>query len=401
MRALRRVLLPVFCILLVFTPAAIRAEGPLPSQLSDAEFWRFVSDASEAGGGFLSENFVSNELGYPYVIPALMQRARTGGAYIGVGPEQNFSYVVAVHPRIAFIVDIRRQNMIEHLMYKAVFELSANRTDFVSLLFARKPASSVSRSATPEELFAAFVGVPEDTSLYQQSLDTIKDHLLKKHRFMLSAEDESTLEHVYAEFAREGANIRYSVNTIPPGVPITIQDPAGGIRIIRGTVPPDTRQLTGAAVTQFLGSQFPTYADVMKATDADGRTWSYLSTEASYQAIRELQQKNLIVPLVGDFAGPKAIRAVGQYLKEHDAVLSTFYVSNVEQYLTPLPKLQSFYGNVATLPLEPSSTFIRSAQVQGIQPGLAQSSLSSIQTALDAVLEGRAQNWADILRLAN
>jgi hypothetical protein len=82
-------------------------------------------------------------------------------------------------------------------------------------------------------------------------------------------------------------------------------------------------------------------------------------------------------------------------------VVSAFYVSNVEQYLTPVTKLQSFYANVATLPLNSSSTFIRSAQVSGIQPGLAQSSISPIQTIMDAVLEGRAQNWSDILRISN
>jgi len=107
------------------------------------------------------------------------------------------------------------------------------------------------------------------------------------------------------------------------------------------------------------------------------------------------------VPLVGDFAGPKAIRTVGQYLKDHEATVSAFYISNVEQYLTPAPKLANFYGNVGTLPLTPASTFIRSAQVPGNQPGLAQSSLGSMQTALDAVLEGRATNWNDILKLTH
>jgi hypothetical protein len=124
-------------------------------------------------------------------------------------------------------------------------------------------------------------------------------------------------------------------------------------------------------------------------------------SETSYQFVRDLQRKNLVVPVVGDFAGPRAIRAVGDFLKQHETSVSAFYLSNVEQYLTPVTKFQSFYGNVATLPLSPSSTFIRSAQISGIQPGLAQSSLGSIQLALDAVLEGRARNWSDVLRLSN
>ena len=167
---------------------------------------------------------------------------------------------------------------------------------------------------------------------------------------------------------------------------------------IPGPVPDNPNQLT-ATVAVMLGSQFPTYAEVMTAKDPQGKNWSFLATEESYQTLRGMQQKNLIIPLVGDFAGPKALRAVGQYLKDHDATLSTFYVSNVEQYLTPVSKLRSFYDSVATLPINPSSTFIRSAQIQGVQPGLAQSSIGSIQTALDAVLEGRALTWNDILRL--
>ena len=231
MRALRQFRLPVLCLLLVLTPA-IRAQGPLPGQLSDGEFWKLVTDSSEEGGGFLSENFVSNELGYPYVIPGLVQRVKPGGAYLGVGPEQNFTYVAAIHPKIAFIVDIRRQNMIEHLLYKAIFELSPNRTEFLSRLFARKPAAEVRRNASPAELFSAFASVPEDLVLSRETLETIKTHLTKKHRFALTPEDESTLEHVYAEFARDGGEIRYSVNNLAPGAPIVVQGPAGDIQII-------------------------------------------------------------------------------------------------------------------------------------------------------------------------
>src|SRR6476620_632316 len=167
MRAMRRVLLPFLCAVLVLTPA-VRAAGPLPSQLSDKEFWQLVTLGSEEGGGFISENFVSNELGYPYVIPALMERVHPGGAYMGVGPEQNFTYVAAIHPQIAFIIDIRRQNLIEHLLYKAVFELSSNRGEFLSKLFARQPLAPLGQGAPVEELFAAFAAAPPDPAVHRE-----------------------------------------------------------------------------------------------------------------------------------------------------------------------------------------------------------------------------------------
>ena len=422
MRALSRILMmpALSAVLMVVTPA-FRATQSIPAQLSDEAFWRLVTDSSEPDGTFLSENFVSNELGYQYVIPSVVERVQPGGAYIGVGPEQNFTYMAAVRPGIAFIVDIRRQNMIEHLLYKALFELSQDRAEFLSRLFARKPNANLNRSPTAEELFAAFSALPEDPEFYRENLEVVKGLLLKEHRYALSQQDVASLEHVYGEFARQGPDIRYAVSNVAFSngtfvslerfrrdavrVPIT-QLPAGP-PAPAGTSPEPTEVSAATQnpipvnVNLLFGMQFPTYANVMMASDAVGKNWGYLATEEGYQAVRLMQQKNLIVPVVGDFAGIKALRAVGQYLKERDAVVSVFYVSNVEQYLTPLTKLHAFYTNVAELPLDASSTFIRSAQAPGVQPGVAQSSISSVQTVMDAVLEGRARSSIDILQMSH
>ena len=390
MHMLRRVLFPVLYAALLFTPA-IRAAQPVPSELSDETFWNLVTDASETGGGFISENLVSNELGYPYIIPRLIERVSRGGTYIGVGPEQNFTYIAALKPSIAFIVDIRRQNMIEHLLYKAMFELSGNRQQFLSRLFARKP-SVVDRSAGTEELFAAFAAATRDPVLYAETLDAVKKLLVNRHGFSLTADDEQTLAHVYNEFAEYGGETRYAITNL--------YFVNGRAMVNPDTVPPNAQIINGPAVGLVLGMPFPSYAEVMKATDVNGKNWSYLASEENYGNVREMQLKNLIVPLVGDFAGPKTLRAVGEYLKDHNATVSVFYVSNVEQYLTPFPKMQAFYENIAAMPLDPSSTFIRSAQIPGPQPGLAQSSISSIQVVLDAVLGGRARTWNEILQLS-
>src|SRR6478672_6759621 len=109
----------------------------LPERLSDSEFWSLATEFSEPGGYFRSDNFVSNESAFQRVIPALKKQIQPSGVYLGVGPEQNFTYLTALAPKLAFIVDIRRQNMLLHLMYKAIFELSANRAEFLSKLFAR------------------------------------------------------------------------------------------------------------------------------------------------------------------------------------------------------------------------------------------------------------------------
>jgi hypothetical protein len=111
---------------------------PAPVKISDLEFRQMALGFSEAGGSFPWDNVLSNELPFQNVIPKIKQTVEPGGAYLGVGPEQNFTYIAAFEPSIAFIVDIRRQNMLEHLLYKAVVEMAADRADFVSVLFSRK-----------------------------------------------------------------------------------------------------------------------------------------------------------------------------------------------------------------------------------------------------------------------
>ena len=109
----------------------------LPEQLPDSEYWRLIDEFSEPGGYFRSDNFISNETTFQYVIPELQKKIKPGGVYLGVGPDQNFTYIAALQPKLAIITDIRRQNMLLHLVYKALFEMSANRVEFLSKLFSR------------------------------------------------------------------------------------------------------------------------------------------------------------------------------------------------------------------------------------------------------------------------
>ena len=126
----------VLLVVLVTTPVAPAVPAE-PERLTAEEFSRLIRDFSEEGGYFMSDNFTSSEDSYLTIVDKLQELAVPGGAYIGVGPEQNFTYIAKIRPRIAFIVDIRRQAMIQHLMYKAIFQLSPTRADFISLLLSR------------------------------------------------------------------------------------------------------------------------------------------------------------------------------------------------------------------------------------------------------------------------
>src|SRR6185436_21155613 len=105
-----------------------------------------------------------------------------------------------------------------------------------------------------------------------------------------------------------------------------------------------------------------TYRDLMAAVDSDGLSRSYLASEDTFKVMKDLEQRNLLVPVVGNFGGPKALRAVGQYVREHGGTISAFYLSNVEQYLSQDGLWNNFCANVATMPLDEHSTFIRSTQ---------------------------------------
>src|SRR5215510_9756145 len=168
--------------------AAIAADR-VPTRLGDEEFWSLIASLSEPNGSFRSDNLLSNELRHQFVLPDLKQTAMPGRAFIGVGPEQNFTYIAALQPSIAFIVDIRRGNLQLHLMYKALFELSADRADFVSRLFSRKQPEGLGATSTAAELFAAFADVESSPALYDKNLKTIEAHLSGTHGFPLSNDD--------------------------------------------------------------------------------------------------------------------------------------------------------------------------------------------------------------------
>jgi hypothetical protein len=197
------------------------AAGPeeLPSQLTDQTFWALVTDLSEPGGYFRSDNFLSNEIAFQTVIPELKAKLPPGGVYFGVGPEQNFTYLVALRPKLAFVVDIRRQNMIEQLLYKAFIEQSANRVEFLSRLFARQTPADLPTDVGVDALFAAYDKAEVSESLFRRNLQEATDHLVKHHGFNLSPEDVKSLEYVYTAFFRGGPGLNYSFTRSRPAGP--------------------------------------------------------------------------------------------------------------------------------------------------------------------------------------
>jgi hypothetical protein len=359
----------VLAVLAAVTPA-LKAADTIPSQLSDEAFWKLVSDYSEDSGSFRFE-YMSNELQFQYVIPRLKENRKPGGVYLGVGPEQNFTYIAALQPKMAFIFDIRRQNMIEHLIYKAIFEMSQDRVEFLSRLFSRKAPAGLNEKSSARQIFNAFRTAAPDQDLYRENLQAIKNRLLKDHKFQLTSGDRESVDFIYRIFFDTASVFGYSNSTF------------GG----------------------FGG----TYADLMTATDQQGQARSYLANEENFQVVRELERKNLIVPVVGDFGGTRALRGVARYIKDRGATVTAFYTSNVEQYLFQQgDDWKHFLSNVAGFPLDSSSMFIRSSHFAygDAQPprqfnrGRFIQLLSPMAEVVKAFNSGQLTSYEDVIRMS-
>jgi hypothetical protein len=331
---------------ILIVPFGRSLAAPVPTQLTDQQFWNLSRDSSETDGVFRSDNLLSNETTFQYVIPGLLKSAKQGRVYMGVGPEQNFTYIAALKPSMAMIVDIRHGNLDVHLMYKALFELSADRAEFVSRLFSLKRPDGLTAKSSAREIFNAYLSADGSKQLYDENLKAIVDQLRIKHGFPLTAGDLDGIAWALGNFYQFGPSINYN-SSLNSNVPPAIVGATGG------------GGFGGGRGGGGRGGGQVNYASLMMADNGSGQYMSYLASEENFAFLKDLETRNMLVPVVGDFGGDKAIRAVGKYLKSVDATVSAFYLSNVEQYLVQDGKWDRFCGNAASLPLDDTSMFIR------------------------------------------
>jgi hypothetical protein len=306
------------------THDALVIPGVATAPRSDTTFAAVVARLSEPGGYFDSDNLVSNEASYLHVLGRLRAIGVRGGAYIGVGPDQNFSYLVHVKPRIALMIDIRRDNLLMHLLYKSIFSIAPTRADFVSLLFGRTMARDLrSENAKLEDVLDWVTEAPVDSA----AITTIRARVLESVRGFgvpLDARDIATIERFHGEFIVHGPELRYSSIGRPPR------------------------------------ASYPSYRMLALERDLEGRQSSYLASEESYRWLRDFQLRGLVVPVVGNLAGEKALSEITRFMRERGDSLSVFYASNVEQYLMRDGLFARWAENLLRLPRNDRSVVIRS-----------------------------------------
>ncbi len=306
--------------LLVLLLADSRSVGQSRTPLG---FAARIEQLSEPGGYFDTDNLISNEKSYLHVIPALGQLGVTGGAYIGVGPDQNFSYIARIKPAIAFIVDVRRDNMLLHLFFKALFMMAETRAEYICLLFGRAPPApaDVWKEAEIDSLATYIDGLAASQTA---ALDTRVDAMLGTFGVPLSREDRKTIHDFHHRFIDAGLSLKFESKGRSPR------------------------------------SYYPTYRDLLLETDRQGHQWNFLASEKNYHFLRSMQQQDLIIPVVGDLSGPTALASIAKFMLERGDQLSAFYASNVEFYLFGDGTYSRFVENLARFPRASHSVLIRS-----------------------------------------
>ena len=327
-----------------------------PQLEREAPFSARIGALSEPGGSFDTDNLISNELSHLEVVPGLIERGVTGGAYVGVGPDQNFSYIARIRPSVAYIIDIRRDNLLLHLFFKAVFAEAPTRMDYLSVLLGRAPPASepVQPTAPLQALLDQLERAePLDRSQLRRRLES----RLTASGVALTASDRDTIARFHDTFVKAGVGLRFQSHGRPP---------------------------------QWY---YPTYRHLLLAGDRDDRPWGYLADEEAYGFVRQLQASDGVIPVVGDLGGPHAMRAIGRALAAADTPLSAIYVSNVENYLFRGGTFEAYAGNLRALPRSPHAVVIRSV----FRGGPSTSSLQRIDTLLEGVAEGRIRSYVDLL----
>src|ERR1051325_10583738 len=270
---------------------------------------------SEPGGYFDSDNLISNETSYQHVLIKMRELGTSGGVYLGVGPDQNFTYIARIRPHMAILIDIRRDNLLQHLLYKALFGRARNRVEYLCLFFGKPfPKTKGWEQKTIKELVDYMDSTPSDPKLFEKVAKDLRGDI-QEFALQRPQQDTDTINKIHRAFFTSGLDIRYSSYHRPPR------------------------------------SIYPTYRELLLEHDLTGQQNNYFNSEDDFQFLKKMEADDMIVPIVGDLSGPQAVKAIGAYLRENKERVAAFYVSNVEFYLQRQGTFDKWVENLKSLPI--------------------------------------------------
>jgi hypothetical protein len=273
-----------------------------------------------------ADNFVSNEDSYPRVCSVLKSRFASGGGgvYVGVGPDQNFTLLAHVRPALAFIVDARRRNLLLHALHKALFCLSKDRVGYLERLTART-AVGVGPESSGVDLVRAFERPAFEPKRLSRCIEDVAAVL--RPLDLLHDGEWPSLATIQTRLAGPGMSARFLA--LP---------------------------------------MYPTLGRMIATTDAQGGPAHFLSLEALYQRVRDLQLGERLVPVVGDFSGSRSLARLGDWLRERGFAVNAFYTSDVEFFLLRAGVYEAFVRNLRGLPWTRDALIVRSSTAPRSHP---------------------------------
>ncbi len=348
---------------------AVRAGGETPALAqaplrADTSFAATISRLSEPGGYFDTDNLISNEASYEHVLGRLDALGLHGGAYLGVGPDQNFTYIAALRPEVAIIVDIRRDNLLQQLMFRALFQLAHDRLEYLGLLLGRPVPARHEAAEDVERIVTYLDATPVRQATLDSALAAVR-RTVAGYGVPLSDSDYATIRRFHMTFAEAGLDLRFESFRRGPQ------------------------------------SYYPVLRQLILEHDLEGRRRSYLADEHAFQVVRALEARGRVIPVVGDLAGTRALPAIAEFLRERRIPLTAYYTSNVEFYLEREEKLDPFVANVRRVPHAPGAVIIRSVfryPLPQSRPGYGSTQqLERIDDLLSAWDTGKIHGYYDLV----
>jgi hypothetical protein len=365
--------MPGLARLLTWTGFALAAILPLAPQVRTQVapgFAARIDALSEPAGYFDTDNLISNERSYLHVASHLRELGRRGGGvYLGVGPDQNFSYIAHTRPSLAILIDVRRDNLLLHLLFKAIFGEARTRVEYLAMLTGRQPpAAGIDWSQRPVDALVAYIdAAPRLSDAAATTMRGRMAAVIRGFGVSLSDGDRSTIDRFHRRFIDAGLGLQFNS--------------------------------TGRAPQ----SDYPTYRDLLLEVDRQGARRNFLASEADFQFVKGLQARHQVIPIVGNLAGPKALASVAKFLSESQLKVSAFYTSNVEFYLFRDGSFPAFVANLGRLPHDAQSVIVRSvfqAGGAGVTrvPGYNSASITQhIDTLLAGYAKGQFRQYLELV----
>ncbi len=325
----------------------------------DSSFGSLIRQLSEQESGRPADNLITNEDSFPRVAGELQKQAPKGGVYLGVGPDQNFTYLEKGQAELAFILDFRRRNLLLHLLHKALFMLSKDRESYLSRLTARLP-DNLPNDPTADELVEAFAQAEFDRSrLAEVGKEVVA--LLRPLK-VVDEEEWEELNRIQARLAGPGMNARFLAMPI-----------------------------------------YPTFGSLIRTKDREGKPAHFLAQELTYQAVRQAQAEDRIIPIVGDFAGRNSLPRLNDWLRGQGLLVSILYISDVEFFLLRAGTFHAYIEHLNRLPWADGALLIRSSTRELDHPERVEGDrcttiLRPVAPFLGAALGGKILTANDLFR---